>query len=305
MLVNLAAIDLKLLVVFDAVMAERNVTRAGRRLGMSQPALSNALARARHLLKDQLFVRGADGMQPTPRALALAVPVREALRQLETTLEPPGFNPTETEWEFKLGMSDHASIVLLPALLRHVAALAPGVRLNVLPKANDTVGAALTAGELDLAIGVIPALPRQFSRLDLFVDDYVCLMRADHRLANGGLTRRHYAAAEHLALRPSYAGRSGIDNLAQQAGVQRHIALAVNQFLAVAPLVRATDLLASLFRRMTEHVDQTGLLVRPIPFPATRVPVAAVWNRTQTSHVAHRWLRLRLAEVAERMDQAA
>lgn len=296
--VNLAAIDLKLLVVFDAVMAERNVTRAARRLGMSQPALSNALGRVRHLLKDQLFTRGADGMQPTPRALALSAPVSEALRRLEATLEPPRFEAGDTDWTFKLGLSDHASIVLLPALLRHLAETGPGVRLTVLPKANDTVAAALSAGELDLAIGVIPMLPRRFGRMRLFDDAYVCLMRAGHALAQGPFDLAAYAAAEHLAIRPSYAGLSGIDMLARAGGMQRNVTLAVNQFLAVAPLVRSSNLIASLFGRMTEHLDLTGLVVRELPLPATSVQVVAVWNKTLTNHPAHRWLRLRLSEVA-------
>ena len=293
--VNLAAIDLKLLVVFDAVMAERNVTRAARRLGMSQPAVSNALARVRHLMKDQLFTRGADGMQPTPRATELSVPVHDALRKLETTLEPPHFDARRTEWTYRLGLSDHASIVLLPALLAQLAASAPGVRLHVLPKANAQVASALAAGEIDLAVGVIPALPRSFGRMRVFEDAYVCLMRAGHPRARGRFSTADYAAAEHLAIRPNYAGLSGIDVLAQQAGVQRRIALAVNQFLAVAPVVRASDLVASLFSRMTEHLDQTGLVLRPIPLPSARVEVAAVWNRALTHHPAHRWLRGQVA----------
>jgi DNA-binding transcriptional LysR family regulator len=296
---NLAAIDLKLLVVFDAVMAERNVTNAARRLGMSQPALSNALGRARHLLKDQLFTRGADGMRPTPRAIELSAPVREALRKLETTLEPPSFDAAHTGWTFKIGLSDHASIVMLPKLLRHICTAAPGVRLDVLPKANDTVSAALSAGDLDLAIGVIPPLARRFGRMALFDDAYVCVMRADHPLAHGPFTLKKYAAAEHLALRPGYAGLSGIDTLARQAGVQRNIVLAVNQFLAVAPLIRSSNMIASLFGRMSEHLDQTGLVIRPLPLAATGVQVVGVWNKTLTNHAVHRWLRLQLAEVGK------
>lgn len=299
--VNLASVDLKLLVVFDAVMAERNVTRAAGRLGMSQPALSNALNRVRYLMKDQLFLRGADGMQPTARAVELATPVREALRIFEDTLEPPDFRPADSTWTFKIGLSDHASIVMLPELLRRVAAHGPKVRLAVQAKANDTVAASLNAGEIDIAIGVIPALAERFGRMHLFDDVYVCVLRGEHALAEGPMTLAGYAAADHLALRPSYAGISGIDRLARQAGVERRVALAVNQFLAVAPLVRCSDMVASLFGRMTDHLDLSGLRLRPVPLPSADVQVVAVWNRILTHHAAHRWLRLQLAEVGKRL----
>ena len=301
--VNLGSVDLKLLVVFDAVMTERSVTQAARRLGMSQPAVSNALSRVRHLLKDQLFTRSSDGMQPTPRALEIAGPVHDVMRKLEATLEPTHFDARTTDWTFKLGVSDHASVVMLPALVHHLARAAPRIRLSIRPKDNDTVAKMLTAGELDLAIGVVPPLPRSFGRLHLFDDTYVCVMAADHPHATGGFTLEDYAAASHLALRPSQTRTSGIDQLAQQVGITRQVALVINQFVAAPALIRGSAMIASLFERMTDHLDQSGLVLRPLPFPKPLVPIAAVWNRSLTSHPAHRWLRLQVLEVGKRVRQ--
>src|ERR1700679_549436 len=172
MAVNLGAVDLKLLVVFDAIMTERNVSRAGARIGMSQSATSNALNRLRELLADQLFIRTGSGMQPTAVALRLTTPIHEALQLVRSALEPSLFDPSNSTWTYRLAISDHASIVMLPSLAEHLARVAPGVRLVLRPKVNAEVAGQLDANEIDFAIGVIPALQRRFNRASLFRDSY-------------------------------------------------------------------------------------------------------------------------------------
>src|SRR5271170_3883676 len=150
---NWGAFDLNLLIVFDAVMQERSVTRAGSRIGLSQPAMSHALTRLRHMLKDDLFVRTPDGMVPTPRAEALAGPLRAALRDMQLALEPESFAPQTATRRFVVAANNYAAVVLVPHLLMHASDAAPGVRLVVRPTGTLNVPEMLDRGELDLAIG--------------------------------------------------------------------------------------------------------------------------------------------------------
>ena len=295
--VNLGAIDLKLLVVFDAVMAERNVSRAGARIGMSQSATSNALNRLRELLSDQLFIRTGSGMQPTPFALRLTAPIRQALQLVQSALEPSLFEPASSTWTYRLAISDHASIVMLPALAEHLARVAPGVRLVLRPKVNAEVAAQLDANEIDFAIGVIPSLQRRFNQVPLFRDSYDCLLRRGHPLATRPLKLADFKAAEFLAVRPRHEGSSEADRLLAAHGVRRTIAITVDQFLAAPPVLAHTNLIAFMLRGVMRHLDLRQLHVAAAPLRLD-VQVVAVWNRALTRQPAHSWMRHQLIEVS-------
>ena len=150
---RLGAIDLNLLVVFDAIMMERSVTRAGQRLGLSQPAISHALTRLRHMLRDELFVRSPNGMMPTPRAEELAAPVRIALDGLQQSLEPVQFEPSKATVTFRIAVDNYAAIVLVAPIASHIAKIAPGVTLDFRPSGTMNVLEQLDRSELNLAIG--------------------------------------------------------------------------------------------------------------------------------------------------------
>jgi len=137
---NWGAFDLNLLIVFDAVMQDRSVTRAGSRIGLSQPAMSHALNRLRHMLKDELFVRTPDGMVPTPRAEALAQPLRNALSEMQLALEPAAFDPAAADRRFTLAVNNYAAVVLAPPLVAAVSAAAPAVRLDLRPSGDSVLG---------------------------------------------------------------------------------------------------------------------------------------------------------------------
>ena len=171
--VKLGAIDLNLLVVFDAVMQERNVTRAGQRLGLSQPAMSHALARLRHMLKDDLFIRSPKGMLPTPRAEQLALPVRSALDGLQHSLEPTQFNPSKATRSFRVAVDNYSAVVLVGPLAGRISKIAPEVTLEFRPSGTLNILDLLDRGELDLAIGPFPEQGERFSRLSLLQDDFV------------------------------------------------------------------------------------------------------------------------------------
>ncbi len=199
--VKLGAIDLNLLVVFDAVMQERNVTRAGQRLGLSQPAMSHALTRLRYMLKDDLFIRSPKGMLPTPRAEQLALPVRSALDGLQHSLEPSQFIASEATRSFRIAVDNYSAVVLVGPLVGRITKAAPGVRLEFRPSGTLNVLDLLDRGELDLAIGRLPEQGERFSRLTLLRDDFVLVLRKDHPATSArALSMERFAALSHLEI---------------------------------------------------------------------------------------------------------
>src|ERR1700694_1267491 len=174
---KLGAIDLNLLVVFDAIMRDRSVTRAGHRLGLSQPAMSHALTRLRHMLKDELFVRSPNGMVPTPRAEELATPIRMALDGLQQSLEPVQFEPSKATATFRIAVDNYAAIVLVAPIAAHVAGIAPGVTLDFRPSGTLNVLELLDRSELHLAIGPAGVQGERFSLRRLLQDQFVVVHR--------------------------------------------------------------------------------------------------------------------------------
>src|SRR6202051_2415999 len=194
---KLGAIDLNLLVVFDAIMRERSVTRAGQRLGLSQPAISHALTRLRHMLKDELFVRSPYGMVPTPRAELLATPIRIALDGLQQSLEPVQFEPAKATTTFRIAVDNYAAIVLVARVAMQVAKEAPGVTLDFRPSGTLNVPELLDRSELHLAIGPPGAHGERFSVRRLLQDQFVVVHRKDHPAA-----RTREFSTEKLATLP-------------------------------------------------------------------------------------------------------
>ena len=299
--VNLATVELKLLVVFDALLVDGSVTRAADRLGMSQPAVSNALTRLRSLLNDRLFLRTGDGMRPTPRALELAGPIQSAMRQLEDALEPAAFQPGELDWTFNLAVSDHASVVILPRLMEHMAAVAPRIELTIQSKRNAEVAGALDSGEIDLAIGVIPELARRFDRMDLFEDSYVCMMRRDHPLAGRPISLEDFTSADHLSIKPGAGDASRADRLLAGAGIRRRTVTTVHQFLAAPAIVSRSDLVVLVFERMTPIFDPSRFYFCPVPGCDMRVTASAVWSHVHTDRAPLKWIRRQIADVSRKL----
>ena len=185
---NWGTFDLNLLIVFDAVMQERSVTRAGGRIGLSQPAVSHALGRLRHMLKDELFIRTPDGMIPTPRAEQLAEPLRRALNDMQLALEPETFVATEASRQFVIALNNYAAVVLAPPLLMAVTVGAPGIRLDLRPSGLRDMPTLLDRGELDLAIGTYDDVGERFAGAPLLDDTFLVAMRHDHPAARRELT---------------------------------------------------------------------------------------------------------------------
>lgn len=300
---NLANVDLRLLVVFDALLTEGSVTRAAERLGLSQSAVSNALNRLRLLFNDRLFLRTADGMRPTPRAIEISNPIQLALRQIEEALEPTTFEASDPDWTFHLAFSDHASVVLLPLLIEHVSRVAPRVTLNILSRPNEELPALLDKSEIDLAVGVLPQLPRRFKHMTLFEDRYLCMMRKEHPLADRPITLNEFLAARHLSVKPGMSDLSRVDRLLAQAGYKRHVATTVHQFLAAPAIVSRSDLIVLVFDKMVPIFDPTRFYFCPVPVPNMQVCATAVWSDVHTDLPAHKWLRKQLVHVVRQFAE--
>lgn len=304
-------LDLNLLRVFDAVMAERSLTRAAERLSLTQPAVSNALRRLRETLGDELLRRSGAGVQPTARARALWPVVQRTLAQLEEALAPEAFEPALASNSFVLAMADATAAALLPHMVGILAAEAPSVSVRVLPLATRDPRRLLEDEEADLAIGYFPAVLADitarnqagdavgYAHQRLYDGEYVCLMRKDHPLAAGRLTLDAYCAARHLLV--SFSGRpyGFTDEALAAIGRQRRIVLTVNQFFTAGRVVANSDLLTVLPLHFFGVTGLDGTLVwRPLPLQLPTVHVDALWHVRRGDGAPQRWLRSVVARAA-------
>ena len=288
---NWGAFDLNLLIVFDAVMQERSVTRAGQRIGLSQPAMSHALGRLRHMLKDELFIRAPDGMVPTPRAEELAQPLRHALSEMQLALEPAAFDPAVADRRFVLAVNNYAAVVLAPPLVAAVSAAAPAVRLALRPSGTLDIVDRLDRGDLDLAFGSLETPGERFAAAPLLEDPFVMAMRRGHPAGRRTLSAKAFAELPHLEISSSGEDTGFIDGWLAEHGLTRRIALRAPYLSAAAILVQS-DMIAILSRRIAqEFVRSHPLEIREPPCASPLVRTTMLWHRRLDRHPAHRWMR--------------
>lgn len=299
---KLSSVNLNLMVALDALLEERNVTRAARRVGITQPAMSQSLAQLRTLFDDPLFRRVAHGLEPTPRALALAEPVRQGLRLLGAALTTPAFEPRSSQRSFVIAASDYVEFVLLPPLLRALAAEAPGVRIEVRPWGLHEVPRALAQAELDLMIGYYDELPPKHRHTLLFDEEYVCIVRRDHPRVKTKLTLERYLELEHVLVSQRGDSPGSVDRALASRGLSRKIAARVSHFLMVPMLVSRTDLVAALSRRVAvPFTEPLGLRVLQPPLALPRARIGQVWHEQMEADPGHRWLREAIARVSNQL----
>jgi DNA-binding transcriptional LysR family regulator len=296
---NWGAFDLNLLIVFDAVMQERSVTRAGSRIGLSQPAMSHALNRLRYMLKDELFIRTPEGMVPTPRAETLAQPLRSALSEMQLALEPAAFDPAASDRRFALAVNNYAAVVLAAPLVAAVSAAAPAVTLDLRPSGTLDIVDRLDRGDLDLTIGGMPSPGERFATAPLFEDPFVMVMRRGHPASGRKLTAKAVAALPHLDISSSREDTSFKDRWLAEHGLVRRIALRAPYLSAAAILVQS-DLVVTLSRRIAqEFVRNHPLVICKPPYDSPLVRTVMLWHRRLERHPAHRWLRDVVMSVAK------
>jgi DNA-binding transcriptional LysR family regulator len=284
-------LDIKLLRLFDLLYSTGSVTRAAEQLGQSQPTVSIWLSRLRTTLHDPLFVRTPAGMQPTPRADALIGTAREALVSLRRLSESqPEFAPASAQRPFRICMTDASHITLLPQLLAHVRATAPQVRLEAARIDADTARA-LQAGDVDLALGLIPELEGGFYQQTLFEQDWVCLANPHHPRLGKTLSLKAYKDEAHIGIVYG-TGHRLLDAAMKEHQVERRILLVLPGFLGLPAIVSTTDLIATLPRQIGETLARSGgLAVYPCPVRIPTFTVKQHWHARYHQDAANRWLR--------------
>ena len=296
---ELSDIDLNQLVLFQQLMVERRVSKVADKLGLTQPAVSNTLAKLRRQFGDDLFVRTPGGMMPTPFAEQLAEPIGYALGMIHSGLNQHShFDPASVRRSVTIGMTDIGEIVFLPALVERLRHEAPGVSLSTVRTTATSLRDDMESGKVDLAIGPLPQLKAGFFQRRLFRQRYVCLFRKGHPLDRRRVSLADFKAAEHLVIVSAGTGHGKVDELIRRAGVERHTRLTVPHFVSVGPILRRSDLVATVTERLAESlVEPFGLSHRPHPVALPEVAINVFWHAKVHRSPAHQWLRALVFEL--------
>lgn len=300
-------LDLNLLPVVLALAEQRSVSAAARQLGMSQPAVSGALARLRESFGDPLFVRTARGMEPTPRTLALLPPTRAALGMVNNEiLQAQGFDPSTSEKQVTLALSDIGEMVFLPKILQHLQTQAPHmtVRSVTMPVAQLERG--LELGEIDLAIGYFPDLKgNNFFQQRLFSHSFVCLLRADHPIKGNKLTPKQFMALGHAVVNAEGRSQEVFERYLQKQGIRRRVVLNTPHFMSLPAIITRSDLVATVPLAAGVWFSSTARvrMVRP-PFEIPSFDLRQHWHRRFNNDPQSKWLRaLAYSQFNEDMDE--
>jgi DNA-binding transcriptional LysR family regulator len=291
-------LDLNLLRVFDAIAQTGSVTVAASNLHLTQPAVSKQLNRLRELLDDPLFVRTNEGMAPTPRAEALAGPIRQALSEVREAVEHHlGYDPATSDRTFRMYMSDLGQMVFLPKLLQLISREAPGVNIQTVQVPNARMrSVALESGDVDLAVGYFEEFEGSIHRQVLFNEHYVGIVRANHPHIRETLSFDQFLRTPHLVYQPAGGGHgsqeSAVDKAFWSAGVQRRVAVRVAHTMGVTSIISQTDLLVVVpYRLALACSDLIAVRVLDLPIDIPQLPIAQYWNERFHTDPANRWLR--------------
>jgi DNA-binding transcriptional LysR family regulator len=294
---NIENLDLNLLVIFRAIYAERNISRAAVALGKSQPAVSNALSRLRVLCNNQLFVPVSGGVRPTKYADTLAPVVQEALLLLEGALkDDQNFAPALAHRTFCINMSDYIQSILLPRLMEWLKESAPAIRITVMSLSPQELPNVWVEGAIDLVIECHELTGNHLYQQKLFEDEFVCLVRKDHPQIGETMTREQFLELRHAAVRlPSVPNL--IDIFLAQQGLKRHSVLDIPHCMVAPFIIARTDLITVLPRRQAMDCS-AGLPVRilPCPVPLPRFATHQYWLTDVDQEKPHQWLRKAIRE---------
>ena len=296
--------DLNLLPVFIALMEERSVTRAAERLGMTQPALSNALARLRTTMRDPLFIRARYGVQPTPIALELAPLIAEALAKIDhAVLGQQDFDPATAERLMTIAPNGYVEFVLAPVIVARVSAIAPGIQLRLMPYGNDLIETGVTSGMTAMALGRVIDPPDNLVVQHLMDDGFACVVRTNHPSVGKSVSRKQFERLKHVNVLPPGRLRAGLYEALDQQDLRREVAVSVANFLAVPEIIAVTDYCATLPRLICHRLaDDRRLRVVPAPVDLGTFPVEMAWHVRYRSDPAHRWLRSLIGDLAQELS---
>ena len=317
--IHFHTIDLNLLRLFDALVEERSVTRAGARLGLTQSAVSHALNRLRHILQDELFIRGPDGMRPTARAEEIAPRLRHGLNQLQQALAPTSFSPADTQRRFTIAAGAYIGTVLMPGVVARLRPAAPAAELRlVLPGAN--LGEELLSGRVEMAIGGFGRSADRFARETLFAGSMVWALRADHPAAQGDrLALETLARLAHVIIGAAEQGQAvegriyegglerrviwddggAFDGALAGQGWRRMIGLTVQDAQSALAIVSRSDMAALAPQRLARSLAaRYGLRLFDPPYASPPIAIEALWRRDLSESPPLDWLRSQLRAAA-------
>ena len=301
---NLRTVDLNLLVALDALLTERHVSRAAVRIGLSQPAMSNALLRIRELFRDDILVRTSHGMEPTPRALELAATVRSVLRQVERTFERQSdFDPAKSSLLFRVRMSDVVGLLFLPGIVAGLGKTAPNVSLEISHLSPSETLDALDGDRIDLAVSMGLQHGGAIKELPVLKDRMVCLVRDGHPLQSK-CNLDTFLAHRHLRIAQSPTDSRFADNTLASLGRSRDVAINLPHWLPIPTLVQGSNLVAVIPRRLAQAImrNTRGLTTVKLPFATASFDWAIYWHRRHDARAAHKWFRELIMKEARQMS---
>ncbi|HZZ92423.1 MAG TPA: LysR family transcriptional regulator [Usitatibacter sp.] len=294
---DLRKIDLNLLLVFDVLYRTRSTTRAAESLHITQPSVSNALKRLRGLLDDVLFVKSAEGMEPTPRADAIAGLIDEGFASLHLALHAGrAFDPATAARTFRLYMSDVGQAIFIPPLVARLREAGPGIRIVTAGPSLDVAQQMMKLGQIDLALGLFSGLHADFHQQRLFLETYVALVRKDHPNIRARMSAKQFFAADHVIYTPTSGSHvrveARIDELCRQQGHERRVVLQLGHSSGLAAIVSTTDLVACVPRTLSRVLaSRRDVRAVELPFAFEPLEIAQFWHERYQRDEAHHWLR--------------
>lgn len=290
---HLQGIDLNLLIAFTQIYHDRKVSLAAENLGLSQPTVSAALGRLRRSLNDELFVRTATGMQPTPFADRIAVPIERALQSLRDTLAGQmAFDAPSVTRQFRVAMTDIGEFHFLPRLMATLEASAPGVSISTVRGTAVNLKFEMEAGNIDLALGYLPDLVTDFHRRTLFSQRYVCLFSEGHAMDKAGAGLDVFAQSEHAMVISAGTGHGRVEDIMERSGVRRQIRLRVPHYVALADVLEGSSLIATVPEVFAiRSVRHFNLRYCPHPIDLPEIDIGLYWHTRFHRDPANRWLR--------------
>lgn len=289
---NLSMLDLNLLVILDALVSERNVTRAGQKVGLSQPAMSAALNRLRHMLKDELFVRSGNTMLPTARALEIAHSVSGILDQIQMSLAPQSFDPMRTRKTFRLAMNDLGAALFVPPLMQQIGSAAANINFEIVPADEDRAIELLDSDKADVAVGLYTRHYGRFQSTKLYEASFVCVLRRDHPAGTQSLSMEQFASLPRIAIAQRGDPGETIDAVLRKHGLKQQVAIVVPHYLAVPFIVSQTNFVAVLPLKLVQRFEASEhISIVKTSFGDLSALIQLVWTATSAGDPADRWLR--------------
>jgi DNA-binding transcriptional LysR family regulator len=290
---NLSRLDLNLLVAFDALLTERSVTRAASRVGLGQSAMSHNLARLRSLFGDELLTRGADGMRPTPRAMALVDPVRVTLAQIQSAvLQREAFEPATAHRVFRIGLADSIEVAVIPGLIERLQEAAPCVSIRLRSTNRMSILEELDTGNLDLGIGVFDHGQTHHKRRQLYTDSFLCLFSAEQLNLTPPISLQDYLRWPHVLTSLADDTRGAVDEALAKHKLRRSIIMTTPGFLAVPFIVRRARVITTMPSRLARYFsDAFGLVTSPVPVDLPSFTISLLWHASFDHDPGHLWLR--------------